>query len=130
MSFTDYTKKNNQDRSIGLLISKLLLSVAIVHKQHLTTNIYSRHKALQSYYEDLPALIDTFSEVAISRGFVIGDLVLNNIQSVEIMIDEFLLDCDRVHNSLSLLRLYDMTNALEDIMTFLSGIKYKLALVG
>lgn len=130
MSFTEYTKKTNQDPAVGVIISKLLSSVSYTHRQHLTTNIYSRHKALQSYYEDIPALIDAFSEVAISRGFNIAEIQLIKSQSVEIMIDEFLLDCDRVHNSLSAMKLYDMTNALEDIMTFLSGIKYKLALVG
>lgn len=128
MSFKDF--KGDTNSSVGELISKLLKSVAYVHHQHLTTTSYSRHKALQSYYEELPELIDSFAECAIARGYVQRFTATHAEVEVEMLIDNFLQECTMVHEYLETKRHFDLVNALEDIMTFLTSIRYKLNLKG
>ncbi|AUE22704.1 hypothetical protein Ah1_00164 [Aeromonas phage Ah1] len=128
MSFKDF--KGDTNSSVGELISKLLKSVAYVHHQHLTTTIYSRHKALQAYYEELPELIDSFAEYAIARGYAQSFTATHAEVEVEMLIDNFLQECTMVHEYLETKRHFDLVNALEDIMTFLTSIRYKLNLKG
>ncbi|ADM80147.1 hypothetical protein phiAS5_ORF0304 [Aeromonas phage phiAS5] len=128
-SFTEF-KGKEQTKAVGELISKLLKSVAYVHHQHLTTTIYSRHKALGEYYEGLPSLIDSFAESSIARGYDQSFTATHAEVEVELMIDNFLQECTMVHEYLETKRHFDLVNALEDIMTFMTSIRYKLNLKG
>ena len=115
---------------VGDLISKLLKSVSFVHHQHLTTKIHSRHLALKEYYEGMPDVIDTFSECAIALGYP-QDFSLESSQTtVEGLISELIEDCRRVHALLDEKNQFELTNPLEDIMTCMTGVKYKLAQAG
>lgn len=57
---------------IGLMFS----SRNIAHKAHLTTNMYSRHMALGSFYSDIIDLADSFAETWTGRNGFITDINL------------------------------------------------------
>ena len=46
----------------SLFVATLLHSATNTHFFHFTTDSYSRHKALQKYYETIPDLVDDFAE--------------------------------------------------------------------
>lgn len=127
-TFTDF-KSSETSPAIGNLIAKLLKSVAYVHHQHLITTMYSRHMALLAYYEGLPDLVDIFAEASIARGYPQSFVVKLNEADVEVMIDDLIKECTTVHDILDIKKHFDLTNPLEDIMTFLNSIRYKLRLM-
>ena len=48
--------------SVGKYIGLLMSSRTQAHVFHLTTKSYSAHKALQTYYEDIVPLLDSYAE--------------------------------------------------------------------
>ncbi|ADQ52884.1 hypothetical protein AsFcp4_322 [Aeromonas phage AsFcp_4] len=127
-SFKDF--KGDTNSSVGDLICKLLKSVAYVHHNHLVTTVYSRHMALNEYYTSLPELVDAFAEASIARGYAQTFSVSHAEVEVEMLIDNFLQECTMVHEYLETKRHFDLVNLLEDIMSFMSSIRYKLNLKG
>lgn len=106
-------------------IGELLHSVAAVHSEHLMTTSYARHMALGDYYTGMPDLVDAFAEACISRGDMTINPVAVTYSSVESLLTTLRNNGSVLHDNLSH---PDLTNALEDIMTFISSILYKLRL--
>ncbi len=52
----------NMDEEAAHFIATLLHSSTVAHFMHLSTDSYSRHKALGRYYEDIIELADSFAE--------------------------------------------------------------------
>lgn len=107
-------------------INSIIESIGIIHAMHLTTNSYARHKALDSYYKEMPDLIDIFAEAYIAR----NEVKLNPKINFEYLHAGDLLQqlCDagcNIHPALS----PDLSNPLEDILTLISTTLYKLKLV-
>jgi hypothetical protein len=48
-------------------VAALLHSGTVAHFMHLSTNSYSRHKALRKYYNEIIDLVDTFAEAYMGR---------------------------------------------------------------
>lgn len=46
----------------GELIGRLFFARSVAHKEHLLTTLYSRHKALNEYYDAVVDLADKFAE--------------------------------------------------------------------
>jgi hypothetical protein len=46
----------------GELIGRLFFARNVAHKEHLLTTLYSRHKALNDYYDAVVGLADKFAE--------------------------------------------------------------------
>jgi hypothetical protein len=53
--------------SVGKYIGLLLSSREQAHVFHLTTRSFSAHKALQSYYESIVPLLDTYAETYMGK---------------------------------------------------------------
>lgn len=53
--------------SVGKYIGLLMASRTQAHVFHLTTKSYSAHKALQSYYEEIVPLLDSYAETYMGR---------------------------------------------------------------
>ena len=119
--------KGSEDAVVGALISKLLKSISFSHHQHLTTKIHSRHLALKEYYEGMPDVVDSFAECAIALGYSQEFGPESDQTTMESLIDELREDCRSVHAILDEKGQFELTNPLEDIMTCLTSVKYKLA---
>lgn len=50
------------EKESASFIAVMLHSATIAHFQHLATDSYAKHKALQKYYESIVDLVDTFAE--------------------------------------------------------------------
>ena len=110
---------------VSAYIGALLQSVAVVHSMHLTTTNYARHMALDEYYKDMPELIDAFAEAYIAE----GDVVIKPTIGFEYDSAETLLSSLKdaglvIHGGLC----PSLTNPLEDVLTKISAIQYKLRL--
>ena len=53
---------NVMEQEAAAFISVLLHSGTIAHFQHLQTDSYAKHKALNKYYESIIGLVDDFAE--------------------------------------------------------------------
>lgn len=126
MNFIDSIGKM---KTVGELVADLLTSVVVMHHKHLTTTSYELHKALNIYYNDMPALIDGFAEVVIANGIAIPTPPSVKLtQEPVAILNGLMLQCKSVHALLETEKMYDVINTLEDIMTFISSIVYKLNL--
>ena len=50
------------DKAAAKLVGVLFISRTIAHILHLSTDSYSKHKALESFYSDIVDLADSFAE--------------------------------------------------------------------
>lgn len=128
MDFANYSSTQSKSSSVGNLITKLLKSVPYVHHEHLTTTSYERHITLQQYYEGMPGVVDTLAEASIARGYPQSFDAQFNLVSFEQLLNDAMSECNAVHKILEKDGMWDLTNALEDIMTFISSVQYKLRL--
>lgn len=114
-----------KETSISAYIESLLQSVAIVHAMHLTTLSYARHKALDEYYKDMPELIDAFAESYISQEEVkLEPRISFNHSSAEDLLKSLKEVGLMLHKGMC----PSLTNPLEDILTKIHSILYKLRL--
>ena len=61
---------------IGRLIAVLFLSRDLAHREHLRTNSYSQHMALNTFYEEVIGLADSLAEAYQGRHGIIDDIPL------------------------------------------------------
>lgn len=67
--------KSNVQEFVGLLFA----SRDYAHKSHLNTESYAQHKALESFYDEIVELADTFAETWMGRNEQkIGDIPVIN----------------------------------------------------
>lgn len=106
-------------------IGNLLQSVSIVHAMHLNTKSYARHMALDEYYKGMPEVADAFAEAYIQHTeATITPLCTYPHTSAEELLNSLRDGGYAIHPTLK----PDLTNALEDVLTFISSILYKLRL--
>ena len=59
-------------------IGTLFLARDVTHSVHLNTRSYSKHKALQKFYENIIGLADAYAEAYQGRHGLIGPVTLNS----------------------------------------------------
>ena len=59
-------------------VGMLFLARDVVHSVHLNTRSYSKHKALQKFYENIIDLADSFAEAYQGRHGLIGSITLQS----------------------------------------------------
>jgi hypothetical protein len=72
-------------------VGTLFLARDVTHSVHLNTRSYSKHSALQTFYEDLVELADKFAEAYQGRHGLIGPISLMSAKKTNNVI-EFLTD--------------------------------------
>lgn len=65
----------------------LFLARDVTHSVHLNTRSYSKHKALQKFYESIIDLADTFAEAYQGRYGLIGPITLQSSKKTTNVID-------------------------------------------
>lgn len=131
----DFITQSEEDESYDQLLltfieNSLILS-SISHSWHLQSRHYTKHLQLDELYKELPEFVDAFVEgVMESRGpLIIG--TGNKYQFTEIStciptLEEYLEQCKAIHEMLDANEDYGSINTLEDIMSFIDGVLYKL----
>jgi hypothetical protein len=64
-------------------IGMLFLARDVTHSVHLNTRSYSKHKALQKFYENIIDRVDTFAEAYQGRHGLIGPIALMSAKKTE-----------------------------------------------
>jgi hypothetical protein len=64
-------------------IGMLFLARDVTHSVHLNTRSYSKHKALQKFYENIIDRVDTFAEAYQGRCGLIGPIALMSAKKTE-----------------------------------------------
>jgi hypothetical protein len=64
-------------------IGMLFLARDVTHSVHLNTRSYSKHKALQKFYENIIDLADNFAEAYQGRRGLIGPIALMSAKKTE-----------------------------------------------
>ncbi len=57
-----FKEANMDNKTVGTFISTLLHSATITHLMHFKTQSYSQHVALNTYYDEIPDLVDSLVE--------------------------------------------------------------------
>lgn len=84
-------------KSVKTLIQKLFESRQVAHNVHLQTKSYALHKALNSYYDDVLGLTDSFIETYQGQyGIVTGYEKIEVTPLSEDKIEGYLKDCAEI----------------------------------
>lgn len=68
-------------------IGMFFLARDVVHSVHLNTRSYSKHKALQKFYENIIDLADTFAEAYQGRHGLIGPIGLQSAKKTSNVVE-------------------------------------------
>jgi len=110
-------------------VGMLFLARDVTHSVHLNTRSYSKHKALQRFYENIIELADNFAEAYQGRHGLMGSITLqtakkttNVIQFLENQLDEIETDrykiCDKDDSTIQ--------NLIDEIVALYLATLYKL----
>ena len=123
ISLQDY--KNSKD--IRGLIAKLFESRQVAHNVHLQTKSYSKHKALNEFYDEILGLSDELIETYQGQyGIVTGYDTMINIETVT-DVEAYLEDCAKIFISAKEgLKDSHLKNIMEEIISLTYRTLYKL----
>jgi hypothetical protein len=110
-------------------VGMLFLARDVTHSVHLNTRSYSKHKALQRFYENIIELADNFAEAYQGRHGLMGPITLqtakkttNVIQFLENQLEEIEADrykvCDETDTAIQ--------NLIDEIVALYLATLYKL----
>lgn len=71
-------------------VGLLFFERSVAHKEHLTTSFFSTHMALQTFYEEIVELADTFAESYQGKYEVLTDLQLTWVAPDYDSIEDFI----------------------------------------
>lgn len=113
--------------TIGAFFLRLLHAATNGHILHLQTRSYAEHKALQTYYENLPDLVDNIIEQY--QGAY--DVIVEYPNTYEIPIPEPLAEVSYVRNFVAKNRAIvgdytSLQNQVDELMSLLDSTVYKL----
>lgn len=126
------TNEDELDESEVLLkfVENCIFLESQSHHWHLQCDNYAKHMELNELYEELPEHVDSFIEGLMeSRGPIQVTGTTYVFQELEFAIEvlsEFIEHCTKVHEILESIEEYGSVNNLEDIMSFVDSILYKL----
>jgi DNA-binding ferritin-like protein len=110
-------------------VGMFFLARDVTHSVHLNTRNYSKHKALQKFYENIIDLADNFAEAYQGRNGMIGAITLQSSKKTS-NVTEFLEDqlediekyrydiCDKTDSALQ--------NLIDEIITLYLSTLYRL----
>ena len=110
-------------------VGMLFLARDVTHSVHLNTRSYSKHKALQRFYENIIELADNFAEAYQGRHGLMGPITLqtakkttNVVQFLENQLEEIEADrykiCDKDDSTIQ--------NLIDEIVALYLATLYKL----
>jgi Family of unknown function (DUF5856) len=114
--------------STGKFISALMHSRTQAHVFHLRTKSFAAHKALQTYYESIVPLFDTYAEAyqgryGLIKGFTIGPKINQNPLNAKLYFKKLL----RMVSSLKIKDTY-LSNLRDEIYALIYQTLYMLSL--
>ena len=129
IDYVETTDDTHDDILIKFVENSLFLE-SQAHHWHLQCKFYSKHIELDEFYKGLPEYVDSFIEgMMAERGpiFSTGSTyVFQPLEEAIPLLEEYVQHCIKIHEILDGLGEYGSVNTLEDIMSFVESILYKL----
>ena len=100
------------------------------HHWHLQCELYSTHEELNDFYQELPQYVDDFIEGLMSeRGPIFStgsSFVFQSLDVVTDVLEDYVQQCNTIHELMSEEEDYGSVNKLEDIISLVDSTLYKL----
>lgn len=129
IDYVETTDDTHDDVLIKFLENSIFLE-SQAHHWHLQCRYYSKHMELDELYKDLPEYVDSFIEgLMADRGpiFSTGSAyIFQPIEEAIPLLEEYIMHCSKIHEILESQDEFGSVNTLEDIMSFVESILYKL----
>lgn len=129
MDYVDSTSDTHEDILIKFVENSIFLE-SQAHHWHLQCMYYSKHMELDEFYKDLPGYVDDFIEgLMAERGPIFStesSYVFQPLEEAIPIMEEYIQHCNKIHEILEELQEYGSVNKLEDIISFVDSILYKL----
>ena len=129
MDYVETTDDTHEDILIKFVENSLFLE-SQAHHWHLQCMYYSKHKELDEFYKGLPEYVDDFIEgLMTERGPIFStgsSYVFQPLEEAISVLEEYVQHCNKIHEILDSIGEYGSINKLEDIISFVDSILYKL----
>lgn len=131
-SMIDYveTSDDTHDDILIKFVENSLFLESQAHHWHLQCKFYSKHIELDEFYKGLPEYVDAFIEgMMAERGPIFStgsSYVFQPLEEAIPLLEEYVQHCTKIHEILDGLGEFGSVNTLEDIMSFVESILYKL----
>lgn len=134
MDYVVDTEKENHDDVLLVFVENSIFLEALAHHWHLQCHWYSKHMELDEFYKELPEYVDTFIEgLMATRGALpIGTGHAYTFQTLDQCIpvlQDYVQQAKHIHELLDSQDDYGSVNSLEDIISFVERILYKLTVL-
>lgn len=126
-AYLDEAQENEPKNNPGEFFATLLHAATIAHQLHLQTRSFAEHKALGSFYEELPELVDGLVESYQGKYGIITDYPFEfdlDMSSAEKFLTE-LSDFVKEERA-SLAQDSEIQNDIDSIQTLINGTIYKI----
>lgn len=132
MDFIGTTEEDTAyDEVLLTFIENSLFLEGQAHNWHLQSKHYTKHLQLDELYKELPDYVDSFIEGIMNTRGALQVGTGHSYQFVPIeqcvpILEEYVEQCKYIHAMLEEAEDYGSTNTLEDIMSFMESVLYKL----
>jgi DNA-binding ferritin-like protein len=129
IDYVEISDDTHEDVLIKFVENSIFLE-SQAHHWHLQCRNYSKHMELDELYKELPEYVDSFIEgMMAERGPIFStgsSYVFQPIEAAIPLLEEYVKHCTKIHEILESLDEFGSVNTLEDIMSFVESILYKL----
>ncbi|AFC21615.1 starvation-inducible transcriptional regulator [Cronobacter phage vB_CsaM_GAP32] len=129
IDYVETTDDTHEDILIKFVENSLFLE-SQAHHWHLQCMYYSKHMELDEFYKGLPEYVDEFIEgLMAERGPIFStgsSYVFQPLEEAIPLLEQYVQHCHKIHEILDSLDEYGSVNKLEDIISFVDSILYKL----
>jgi len=130
MNYVEDTSTNDSDEVLLKFVENTLFLESQSHSYHLQCDNYAKHMELNELYEEFPEYADAFIEGLMStRGPIVStgaSYTFQPLESAVEVLESYRLQCIAMHEVLDKEEEFGSVNSLENIMSFIDGILYKL----
>lgn len=130
MDYVDQEEDSNTEEAVLKFVENSIFLESQAHHWHLQCGNYAKHMELNEFYEGLPEYVDSFIEGLMQiRGALVitgSSFVFQPLTSVIAVLEDYKRQCLAVHKILDSQEEYGSVNTLEDIISFVDSILYKL----
>lgn len=130
IDYVESTETNPQDDVLLKFVENSLFLTAQALHWHLQCQFYSTHMEFDDFYKELPEFVDAFVEGLMATRGPIHPLGSNftfvSLDEAVSTLEQYRQHCDFVHKVLEEEEAYGSTNTLEDIMSHVDSVLYKL----
>lgn len=130
MDYVEQEESSNSDEALLKFVENSLFLESQAHHWHLQCGNYAKHMELDEFYKGFPEFVDTFIEgMMSSRGPIQStgaSYVFQPLSSVIEVLQNYKQQCVAVHGVLEQEEDFGSVNAIEDIISFVDSILYKL----